>query len=284
MGLWSDLAEYVGPTPNHGGHMLEQRGMVLHIMAGTYDGSIAWGKNPQSQVSFHFAVRRSDGHIGQLLDTDVTAWTQRDGNGHWVSAENEGYLPQALTDAQVEANAKLYARGHQVYGWPLQIANSPTERGLGHHSMGAENGYDWGHSSCPGEAVKAQKPAILARAIAIVNGHKEDDMPEYVIEVRDNGEERVIAVTGTHWYWVRDASKCLPVFGKPFPTTKITTAQLLGGFGVDVERTLATPLTPDELAAIEQAAREGAQAGAGGLSYEETVKAAQEGANLAEDS
>lgn len=177
MARWTDLAEWVGPTSNQGGRMLEHRGQVTHIMAGSYDGSISWGKNPDSSVSFHFAVRR-DGHIAQLVDTDVTAWTQRAGNGHWISVENEGVLPQALTLAQVEANAKLFARGHLEYGWPLQIATDPDGRGLGHHSMGtAREGWDgpaWGHEFCPGEAIKAQKPLILARAIAIVNG--EDDM------------------------------------------------------------------------------------------------------------
>lgn len=277
MGLWTDLAEYVGPTPNHGGPMQEQRGQVEHIMAGTYNGSIAWGKNPASGVSFHFAVRK-DGHIGQLLDTDITAWTQRDGNGHWVSVENEGYLPDPLTDAQIEANAKLYARGHKVYGWPLKIANSPTEYGLGHHSMGAENGYNWGHSACPGEAIKAQKQRILDRATMIVNGQLEDDdMPKYLIEVRDDGTERVVATNGPWWWWVRDASKSLPLFGQPFPTQKVTTAQLQAGFGASAEAA-AVPLTPEELAAIEEAAKEGAKAGS--PSHEELVAAANE----AEDS
>lgn len=278
MGLWTDLAEYVGPTPNHGGPMVEQRGQIEHIMAGTYNGSIAWGKNPASQVSFHFAVRK-DGHIGQLLDTDVTAWTQREGNGHWVSVENEGYLPDALTDAQVEANAKLYARGHKVYGWPLKIANSPTEYGLGHHSMGAENGYNWGHSACPGEAIKAQKPAILARAIAIVNG-QEDDMPRYFVEVRADGTKAVWATDGPQRWHVLDMNPPMKLWGIPFPTVEFTTAQMLGGLGADVSQ----DFSDEELAAIEQAAREGAADGAGGPSHDELVAAAEEGANRAEDS
>lgn len=30
MSRWSDLAEWRGPTVNHGGPMLEQRGLVIH--------------------------------------------------------------------------------------------------------------------------------------------------------------------------------------------------------------------------------------------------------------
>jgi hypothetical protein len=57
--------------------------------------------------------------------------------------------------------------GHQEYGYPLSWPTSPTGRGLGYHSMGAEHGYDWGHLHCPGEPIKAQLPAILARALVL---------------------------------------------------------------------------------------------------------------------
>ncbi len=176
MSRWTDLATWRGPTANQGGPMVEQRGLVVHIAEGGFEGTIAWQKNPSAQVSSHFVVAL-DGRIAQVVDTAVTAWTQQLGNGHWVSVENEGHTPSALTPAQVEANAQLLARGHREHGWPLQIATAPSGRGLGHHSMGAENGIQWGHADCPGPAIKAQKPAILARAIAIINGTQEDTMP-----------------------------------------------------------------------------------------------------------
>lgn len=172
MGIWTDIAEWRGPTPNHGGPMLEQRGVVVHIAEGGYEGTISWCKNPASNVSSHFVVA-ADGRIAQLIDTDVTAWTQIAGNGHWLSVENEGFTPNALTDAQVEANARILAKAHQVYGVPLQIATDPTGRGLGHHSMGTNGGSvptdtwtgpTWGHEDCPGPAIINQKPRIVAIA------------------------------------------------------------------------------------------------------------------------
>lgn len=178
MGWWTDLAEKHAGTPNHGGPMVEQRGAVEHIAAGTYAGTIAWQMNPTAQVSSHFIVAK-DGRITQMLDTTVTAWTQQLGNGHWVSIENEGQVGDSLTPQQVEASAQLFARGHREHGWLLQIADAPSGRGLGHHSMGAENGVQWGHSACPGAPIKAQKPAIVARAIQIAQGTQpplEDDM------------------------------------------------------------------------------------------------------------
>jgi hypothetical protein len=114
-----------------------------------------------------------------MVDTADASWAQEAGNRTWLSIENEGrvkgdpgYRPglEVLTDAQLAANAQLLAYAHRVLRIPLQLATTPAGRGLGHHSMGA----DWGHQSCPGTPIIAQKPEIVRRAIAIVNG--EDDM------------------------------------------------------------------------------------------------------------
>jgi len=158
--------------------MNQQRGMVLHIAAGYYEGTIAWQRNNDADVSSHFIVAGPrdaqwgvpDGKIAQMVDTDTAAWTQRDGNGEWMSIEFSGFVGDALSPAQIESAAQLFARGHELYGYPLQLATSPSGEGLGHHSMGAESGANWGHSECPGAPIKNQKPAILARAIEIAGG------------------------------------------------------------------------------------------------------------------
>jgi N-acetylmuramoyl-L-alanine amidase-like protein len=192
MSIWSELATWRGPTPSHGGPMVEQRGLVVHIAEGSFEGTIDWQRDPANEVSSHFVVDL-DGSIAQVIDTEVAAWTQRAGNGHWLSVENAGHTPHPLTDAQIDANARLLARAHQQYGVPLAIATCPDERGLGHHSMGAECGVDWGHSQCPGPAIKAQKPLILARAIAIVNG---DDMTPAQAYVQHYTEYLVAGLVG----------------------------------------------------------------------------------------
>lgn len=167
MSRWSDLAPWEGPTDNQGPSMVEVRGLVLHIAQGQWAGIVPWAKNPASGVSMHFAAGR-DGQRAQVVDTDIRAWTQADGNGHWLSVECEGFVPQGLTDAQVEFCAQLLARGHLEYGYPLQLADGASGRGLGYHAMG---GAAWGgHTGCPGPTIVAQRPAILARAIAITEG------------------------------------------------------------------------------------------------------------------
>lgn len=174
MAKWDDLVDWRGPTPNQGGPMVEQRGVVLHIAQGSYEGTISWQKNPDADVSSHF-IAAKDGRAAQMVDTGTTAWTQKAGNGKWLSIENEGFVPDKLTEEQCEFAAQILARAHKEYGVPLQVATSPSGRGLGHHSMGSHPGHadDWGHPDCPGSNIINQKSAIVARAKEIVEG---DDM------------------------------------------------------------------------------------------------------------
>lgn len=240
--------------------MVEQRGLVLHIAEGSYEGTISWQKNPAAQVSSHFVVDY-DGKIAQVVDTDTAAWTQGNGNGHWLSVENAGFHSGQFTAQQVEACAQLLARGHKTYGYPLVIANNPNERGLGHHGMG---GAAWGgHPDCPGPNNVALKPTILARAIAIVNGNTEDDMTWLVRNPADGG---IYAANGV--YRRRCASQAEVDALKAAGAKDLGNVTNVAWFGLDVEHLPATPvdveLTPEQLADIGDAARQGAAEGIDG--------------------
>jgi len=159
-------ATWIGPTPNQRTDgMAEVRGLVLHIQQGTEAGSEAWFKNPKSQASSHFLNPKTGG-LRQLIDTKDRAWAEADGNAHWVSIENEGYAGDKLTATQLENAAHLLAWLHTEYAVPLQSTDDPNGRGLGWHGMG---GAAWGgHTGCPGDPIKAQRTAIIARAKAIL--------------------------------------------------------------------------------------------------------------------
>jgi len=179
MGRWTDIAARQETTSQHGGTLSEHRGVVVHIAEGFYEGTISYQKGPNS-VSSHFIVDR-DGTICQMVDTDQEAWTQRAGNSAWMSIEFAGFTNanplhashpgwEKLTDQQMESAAKILNKAHQVYGVPVQIANDPNGKGLGHHSMGCNwPGGAWGHCDCPGDPIIAQKPTIISIA-------KGDDM------------------------------------------------------------------------------------------------------------
>ncbi|HZV81205.1 MAG TPA: peptidoglycan recognition family protein [Geobacteraceae bacterium] len=161
MGIWQDIATWEGPTPNQGGQMVEHRGVVLHIAEGSYRGTVAWCMNPGSNTSAHFVVSK-DGEITQLIDTDTQSWCQVEGNSSWISIENEGHGGEALTLPQMQACARILAKTHEVYGIPMQLADSPSGRGLGYHGMG---GGSWGgHDQCPGDEIIAQRPTIIQMA------------------------------------------------------------------------------------------------------------------------
>lgn len=182
MAIW-DKASYQGPPDaNSGGTMSEFRGLVWHIAEGSYLGTIAWQKNPISDVSSHFVIGLN-GEITQLLDTTLTAWTQAAGNGHWVSVEFAGFATGQLATAQFEAAAQLYAWLVQVHSIPIQLADSPSGRGLGWHGMG---GVAWGnHPGCPGSANVALRPSNLVRVAQILGqgpSTEEIDMPAIMIQ------------------------------------------------------------------------------------------------------
>jgi hypothetical protein len=171
MTLWTDIAEWRGPVLHHSSNPIaDHMYVVIHTADGSFEGTISWQKNPDADNSSHFVVD-VDGKIAQVNDTAIESGAQILGNPFSIAIENAGNENTPLTAAQIEANARILAKAHQVHGIPLQITNRVGTRGLGHHSMGAESGVRWGHSQCPGEIIKAQKPAILARAIQIVAGN-----------------------------------------------------------------------------------------------------------------
>src|SRR6195256_5519380 len=168
MTLWSDIAEWRGPVLHHSKDpIVDHMYVVIHTAQGSYEGTIAWQKNKDSDNSSHFIVDY-DGRIAQVNDTAIESGAQILGNPYSIAIENAGNEHTPLTDRQLTANARILAMAHLRHGVPLQLTSRVGTPGLAHHSMGAESGVRWGHSACPGEIIKGQKPEILRRAIAIL--------------------------------------------------------------------------------------------------------------------
>lgn len=176
------------------------RGLVVHIMAGTLAGTDAWFRNPSADVSSHFGTGRS-GELYQWVDTGDRAWAQAAGNDDWLSIENEGEGGDALTDAQMDRCAQVLAWASRMYGVPLQVAHSPSGRGLGYHAMG---GAAWGgHPSCPGSRIVDQLDDIVDRAHRIAGGDTDAPAPSssshparYQVEI--NGLQYGYGASGNH--------------------------------------------------------------------------------------
>lgn len=164
MAIWSDIADWIGPSPNkYPGQEQTPLWVVLHIQEGTEAGTTAWQKNPASKVSSHFLAPKN-GRLAQMLDTHDASWSVVAGNLRALSIECEGYPGDSLTPDQLEACAQVLARAHTLYGVPL-TAVSPPAPGLTGHGLG---GAAWGgHYGCPGSPILAQRPAIITRAAQI---------------------------------------------------------------------------------------------------------------------
>lgn len=145
------------PVPSHSGPMQAHQGLVLHVQVG--NGS-CYGEfsNPANQASSTWWVSKS-GVLEQYVDSDNAAWTEAAGNFTWDSVETEGEPSEPLTPSQIVTLGRLYAWGVQTYGWPVALAESPSDHGLGWHGMG---GVPWGnHPGCPGDIRRAQRQSIL---------------------------------------------------------------------------------------------------------------------------
>ena len=148
------------------GGMTGYQFLVLHIMQGTLHGTDLWFHDPASRASAHFGVGK-DGTVYQWVDTADRAWAQAAGNPVGISIEHEGSVPDALTNAQIAADAAILAWLHQVHGIPLQVTDDPVAgSGVCGHSTGAAQG--WGHPFCPGQAILDQRQQIVAAATALL--------------------------------------------------------------------------------------------------------------------
>ncbi|GAA1901738.1 hypothetical protein GCM10009716_09460 [Streptomyces sodiiphilus] len=178
------------PLPvNHTKGGNRPRVQITHIIVGTLMGADSWFRNPDARVSSHFGVGR-DGRVLQWVDTADTAWANRSANSYSVSVENEGTTGDALTAAQLQANARILEWAGRTHSIALRVNDSVSGSGLSYHSMDPS----WGVTACPGSRIIAQRAEIVRRAQALRGGSPtppEDDMPRRTLYGTTDYERRV---------------------------------------------------------------------------------------------
>src|SRR6185312_13304559 len=82
--------------------------------------------------------------------------------------EHEGMPGDALTAAQLQADAKILAWAHKHHpDISMWLTTKPSGSGLAWHGLG---GAAWGnHPQCPGKPIVGELPEVLAVAKAILN-------------------------------------------------------------------------------------------------------------------
>jgi hypothetical protein len=141
---------------NIGGNITSNLGLVLHHQAG--NGSLYnFFNNSNSQVSAHFWVSKT-GVIEQYVDTSRVAWHGRSLNSRYVGVETEGCptspYAEPLTDAAIQALARIYREGRDRHGWVNALANKDGQKGFGYHRMAVATG-------CPCDVRLNKRQAIL---------------------------------------------------------------------------------------------------------------------------
>ncbi len=115
-------------VPAHSGNWSSRSGgvgaidkVVIHTTEGSYDGAISWFRNPASEVSAHYVIRKSDGQVTQMVRDKDRAWHARGGNADSVGIEHEGSAWNAATwtNAMLDSSARLSAWLSEEYDIPI---------------------------------------------------------------------------------------------------------------------------------------------------------------------
>lgn len=123
--------------------------VVIHTMQGSYEGTKAWFRNPDSDVTTHYVMRAEDGHVTQMVHESDIAWHAGnwDVNTNSIGIEHEGFVDDPdkwYTDTVYEASAELVYDICDRYDIPLDrdhvIAHSEVP-GATHTDPGP--GWDW---------------------------------------------------------------------------------------------------------------------------------------------
>lgn len=76
-------------TANRG--LTDVNAIIIHDTEGSYAGTVSWFKNSAANVSAHYVVRSSDGHVAQMVDEKNVAYHVKCFNTNSVGIEHEGY-------------------------------------------------------------------------------------------------------------------------------------------------------------------------------------------------
>ena len=136
------------PTPNYTPGAIQHDLVVLHMMEGGYEGSVAWLCDPRAHASAHLCLKADGSEVTQLAPLQNKAWAQCAFNGRGVSMEIEGHTAQGLSDLTLNAAALVAAWLCRVYAIPPVWARGGQGRGVCcHHDLGAAGG---GHTDICG--------------------------------------------------------------------------------------------------------------------------------------
>ena len=129
------------PTPNYTPVAIRHDLVILHMMEGSYAGSVAWLCNPDVKASAHLCMMADGSEVTQLVPLSQKAWAQCRFNGAGVSLEIEGFTARGFSDVTLRAAAQIAAWLCRAYAIPPVWADGGKGRGVcSHHDLGIGGG------------------------------------------------------------------------------------------------------------------------------------------------
>jgi len=188
---------------NTGGPLNPNLGCLLHHAVTDADSLFSQFNSPSAGVSAHFYITQA-GLIEQYVDTAYVAWHARDLNINYVGVETQGCAqpPYAdpMSDAMVNAFARLYAEGMQIHRWPAVLISQKGQSGFGYHRLpGSENGPGGRYpTGCPCDVRMNTRQRILDIATASPEQIGQEDMVLLVQNPNNKGWAILDIATGTY--------------------------------------------------------------------------------------
>lgn len=172
-------AEYVGPIPstNYSTNGAPKIGTATHDVEGSASSALGEFRTSGVKLSAHFIVAGPndawpDGHILQVLDTDLAAYAQAAGNyppTSYIAIEFAGYTTTPMSAAQMASGARIDAWASGVHHFPLVGPVAHGQPGCTTHcNPDGTPDPNWGNHPCPGPIRLAQVPQMVAMAVALV--------------------------------------------------------------------------------------------------------------------
>ena len=83
--------------------------ICIHTTQGSYSGAISWAHNCNSNISFHYIIRSSDGQVTQLVHESEKAWHVGSQNSYTIGIEHEGWVndPSWYTNEMYTSSSNL---------------------------------------------------------------------------------------------------------------------------------------------------------------------------------
>ena len=98
--------------------------VVVHTMQGSYNGSIAWFQNPESQVSAHYCMQSKDGEVTQMVLDKDRAYHVGTMNRYALGIEHEGFVE----DPDKWYTWAMYNSSARLARWLTIKHNIPVDR------------------------------------------------------------------------------------------------------------------------------------------------------------